>query len=175
MRFKSILLLLTVIFSLPNFSMALRLKGGRGAEPVPVVDSIAVKAVGDSVYAIIANAKKMELQVLPQQADSVQLHLSRKVPSRELALVRFIATNPENFVSETVVYGVFTPQWQVNCTYKNSFLALKYDFGLRKWGIFDVAGNTIKMFDIKDDDMLRLACQKFPENTFFTDLMLSRE
>lgn len=142
---------------------------------VIATDTVMHKAVGDSIYRVITNVKKIEITSLPLQSDSVRQTLSKKVPSSELGLMKFIATNPKNFMSDTILYGVFMPQFEATYTAKKGKVTLKYDFGLRKWGIFDAEGKQIALFDLSSDNMLRFACQQFPDNVFFHELLMTRE
>ena len=89
--------------------------------------------------------------------------------------MKFIATNPKNYMTDTTVYGVFMPQFQAIYANKKAKVTLKYDFGLRKWGIFNAENEKIAMFDLVSDNMLRFACKMFPDNKFFHELLLTRE
>ncbi|MCH5224978.1 MAG: hypothetical protein J1D77_03220 [Muribaculaceae bacterium] len=146
-------------------------------KPIPEVgikDTILQNALEDSVCHIILESKKITITQLPFQSDSTIPLSSKKIKQKNLSLIRFIVNNPENYLSNKPVYGEFIPQIEVKYNLKKRIIVLKYDFGLRKWGVFDHEEKCIAMFDLASDDMLRYACQLFPDNTFFSDLLLSR-
>ena len=175
MRLKVIhVLMLAVIATTTNCSAKVP-SDKSTSKQVVATDTIMQKAVGDSIYRIITNAKKIEITSSPLQSDSLKQTISRKVSSKDLELMKFIATNPKNYLSDTTVYGVFMPQFQATYTQKKTSVILKYDFGLRKWGIFDTEDKQIAMFDLVSDNMLRFACKMFPDNQFFFYLLLTRE
>lgn len=142
---------------------------------IAVMDTTMHNALGDSIYNIINAPKKVEISCLPLQSDSLKKAITKKVSSKELEIMKFIVTNPKNYMTNTTVYGVFMPQFQAVYTHKKAKIILKYDFGLRKWGIFDADDKQIAMFDLASDNMLRFACKMFPDNDFFHKLLLTRE
>ena len=163
MRLKVIhVLMLAVIATTTNCSAKVP-SDKSTSKQVVATDTIMQKAVGDSIYRIITNAKKVEITSSPLQSDSLKQTISRKVSSKDLELMKF------------TVYGVFMPQFQATYTQKKASVILKYDFGLRKWGIFDTEDKQIAMFDLVSDNMLRFACKMFPDNQFFHELLLTRE
>lgn len=175
MRLKVILVLMLAVIAITTSCSAKVPSDKSTFKAVVATDTIMHKAVGDSIYRIITNAKKVEIASLPLQSDSIKQTISKKVSSKDLELMKFIATNPKNYMADTVVYGVFMPQFQAVYTQKKAKVTLKYDFGLRKWGIFDVEDKQIAMFDLVSDNMLRFACKMFPDNQFFYELLLTRE
>lgn len=142
---------------------------------IAVMETTMYNALGDSIYYIIRAPKKVEISCLPSQSDSLKRAINKKVSSKELEIMKFIVTNPKNYMTNTTVYGVFMPQFQAVYTQKKAKIILKYDFGLRKWGIFDADDKQIAMFDLASDNMLRFACKMFPDNDFFHNLLLTRE
>lgn len=147
----------------------------KALNPVVATDTIMQKAVGDSIYRVITSAKKIEITSLPLATDSVKVEVKKKVSSKELGVLNFIVTNPKNYMSNISVYGVFLPQLQLKYTLKKEVVTLKYDFGLRKWGIFNADNKEVGMFDLESDNMLRFACQQFPDNKFYHELLMTRE
>lgn len=175
MRLKVILVLMLAVIVTATSCSAKALSERSTSESVVATDTTMYKAVGDSIYRIITKAKKVEIASLPLQSDSIKHTVSKRVSSKDLELMKFIATNPKNYMTDTTVYGVFMPQFQAVYTQKRAKVILKYDFGLRKWGIFDADDNLVAMFDLVSDNMLRFACKMFPENKFFHELLLTRE
>jgi hypothetical protein len=138
-------------------------------------DSIMQKAVGDSIYRVITKAKRIEVVSLSLASDSTQQEVTKRIPSKEFSIVNFIVTNPKNYLTNKPLYGEFMPQFQATYTLKKEVVYLRYDFGLRKWGVFDTNGVEIAMFDLASDNMLRLACKYFPDNKFFYEVLMTRE
>lgn len=174
MRLKTILTLMMALIATTTICIAKEPSGKGESQQVAATDTIMQKAVGDSIYRIITNAKKVEIAYLAPQSDSLRHPITRKVSSKSVVLMKFIATNPQNYRSDIAVYGEFMPQLQATYTQKKAKAILKYDFGLRKWGIFDSKDEQIAVFDLVSDNMLRFACQMFPDNQFFSDLLLKR-
>ncbi len=175
MRLKAILVLMLAVIATTTSCSAKTPSDKSTPQSVVATDTIMHNAVGDSIYRIIVNAKKVEISSLPLQSDSIKQTITKKVSSKELELMKFIATNPKNYMENTTVYGVFMPQFQAVYTQKKAKVTLKYDFGLRKWGIFDADDKQIAMFNLVSDNMLRFACKMFPDNQFFNELLLTRE
>lgn len=176
MRLKAILVLMLAVIATTTSSCSAKTPSDKSTpQSVVATDTIMHKAVGDSVYRIIVNAKKVEICSLPLQSDSIKQAITKKVSSKELELMKFIATNPKNYMENTTAYGVFMPQFQAVYIQKKAKVTLKYDFGLRKWGVFDVDDKQIAMFNLVSDNMLRFACKMFPDNQFFNELLLTRE
>lgn len=130
-------------------------------------DSLIRQAVGDSVCDILADASNLRISLLPAQGDSVPV--SRKIARKDRRLVSFIIFNPKNFLRDSRVYGIFLPQVELSFRAGRKELTVRYDFGLRKWGIFNSKGECLSMFDLEADNMLRFAALQFPDN-----LLLSR-
>lgn len=174
MRIKILLVLMLAVVATTTSCSAKTPSDKSTVKPVVATDTIMQKAVGDSIYRILTHAKKIEVMVLPKTTDSIQQEV-KKVPSKEFGILNFIVTNPKNYLSNSIVYGNFIPQLMVSYTLKKEKLNLKYDFGLRKWGIFDSEGKNLRMFDLASDNMLRFASQQFPQNIFFHELLMTRE
>lgn len=175
MKLKNILLIVSILSCATICCTAKEPINKSYDRPVAKTDTIMCKAIGDSTYRIITKAKKVEIASLPLLSDSIKQAISKKVSSKELELMKFIATNPKNYMTNETVYGVFMPQFQAVYTQKKAKITLKYDFGLRKWGIFDADDKQIAMFDLVSDNMLRFACKMFPDNPFFNELLFTRE
>lgn len=175
MRIRVFFVLMLVVIATTT-SCSARVPNDRStSKSVVATDTIMQNAVGDSIYRIITHAKKIEVTSLPLSSDSVKLELKKKISSNEFSVINFIVTNPKNYLSNTVMYGVFMPQFKVIYTLKKEVVTLKYDFGLRKWGLFDAKDKEIAMFDLVSDNMLRFACKQFPDNIFFNELLMTRE
>lgn len=175
MRIKILLMIMLAVVTTTT-SCSAKVPSDKGStKPVVASDTIMQKALGDSIYRVITQAKKIEVVSLPLASDSVKQELKKKITPKELGVVNFIVTNPKNYLSDTTVYGVFLPQLQLVYSLKKEVVTIKYDFGLRKWGVFNASNKEIGMFDLSSDNMLRFACQQFPDNAFFNELLMTRE
>ncbi len=134
-------------------------------------DSVMRKAVGDSIYSIITEAKKIKAEAIKLGNDSVSNVGEINVNSKDFSLIRFIVTEPKNYISNTIVYGKFRPCFTLTFTKKKECCILNFDFGLRKWNVCDSKGRMIKTYDLNSDDMLRLADSFFHGNRFFESLI----
>lgn len=175
MRIKIILMIMLAVVTTTTSCSAKEPRGKSSTNPIVATDTIMKKALGDSIYRVITQAKKIEVTSLPLVSDSIKQEVKKKITAKELGVVNFIVTNPKNYMSNTTVYGVFFPQLQLIYTLKKETVTIKYDFGLRKWGVFNASDKEIGMFDLSSDNMLRFACQQFPNNKFFYDLLMTRE
>lgn len=175
MRIKVLLVLMLAVIATTTSCSAKTPSDKSTTKPVVATDTVMQKAVGDSIYRVITHAKKIEVAALPLASDSIKQEEKKKIASKNFSVVNFIVTNPKNYMTNTTVYGVFMPQLKVVYSLKKEVVTLKYDFGLRKWGVFNSDEKEIAMFDLASDNMLRFACQQFPENKFFHELLMTRE
>lgn len=175
MRIKALLVLMLVVIATTTNCSAKTPSDKSTVKPVVATDTIMQKAIGDSIYYIITHAKKNEVSAIPQSSDSTHQEMKKKISSKKIDIINFIVTNPKNYLSNVIVYGNFVPQLKVTYTLKKEVVYLKYDFGLRKWGVFNSEDKELGMFDLASDNMLRFACQQFPDNRFFHELLMTRE
>ncbi len=175
MRIKVLLVLMLAVIATTTSCSAKTPSDKSTVKPVVATDTIMQKAISDSIYRIITHAKKIEVSVLPQSSDSIHQEMKKKISSKKFDIINFIVTNPKNYLSNVIVYGNFVPQLKVTYTLKKEVVYLKYDFGLRKWGVFNSEDKELGMFDLASDNMLRFACQQFPDNKFFHELLMTRE
>ncbi len=173
MKLKHILALMLVVIATTTGCSA---KNNRAIKHHEIVaaDSIMKKAVGDSIYSIITHAKKINASLITR-VDSTCKIVTKKVSPKDFGIIRFIVTNPKNYLTDATVYGLFMPQFQMTFINKKRSVTLKYDFGLRKLGVFNDAGKQIAMRDLASDNMLRFACMTFPNDKFLNDLLRAKE
>lgn len=144
-----------------------------GSQPSTETDSVMRNAVGDSVYKIIAEAKKVkaeEIKLTNHTTKSVK-DASIDVKAKYIPLVQFILTDPKIYHGDLATYGNFMPCFKLTFIKKKETYVLNFDFGLKKWNVCDDMGKQIKMFDLSSDDMLRLANMLFPENELYKSLI----
>lgn len=138
-----------------------------------VKDSVMRKALGDSVYSILTEAKAVEaalkLKTKDNKNDSI---VNVKVSKNDKYVLDFILSAPSNYVSNDTVYGKYIPNFSLtfNASKGRTCIA-NFDFGLGKWNICDSKGKEIVRYDLPTTDVLRLANQLFPECKYFSDLL----
>ncbi len=134
-------------------------------------DSVMRKAVGDSIYTIISEAKKVKAEIIRLGIDSTSLQNGFFVKDKYIPLVKFVLSDPKIYNDSTPAYGSFMPCFLLTFIKKKEACMAKYDFGLKKWAICDDKGNRLKTFDLFSDDMLRVADLLFPNNKHFQSLI----
>ncbi len=138
-----------------------------------IADTIMRSAIGDSIYHIIAEAKKIKAEAITLSNDSLKraTFVMTDVKSKYKPLVLFLLSSPLNYQSDNIVYGKFMPCFTLTFTKKKESCIINFDFGLQKWEICDSKGRMIKKFDYPSIDMLRFANILFPNNNFFKTLI----
>lgn len=138
-----------------------------------VKDSVMRKAVGDSIYNIIIDAKKVVAVVKLKTSDNKNdSTINVKVNKMDKYVLNFILTAPSNYESNDTVWGKYFPNFSLNFTAsKGRKCSANFDFGLKKWNISDAKGNEIVIFDMPTNDVLRLANKLFPEFEYFNVLL----
>ncbi len=134
-------------------------------------DSVMYKAVGDSIYTIISEAKKIKAEIVRFKTDSTSLQDGFFVKDKYIHLVKFVLSDPKIYNGSTPTYGSFMPCLSLIFIKKKEICVAKFDFGLKKWAICDGNGNELKTFDLFSDDMLRVADLLFPNNKHFQSLI----
>lgn len=133
-------------------------------------DSVMRTAVGDSIYRIITEAKKIKAEEIKLTNDTTKATVSEaiNVKGKYFPLVQFILANPKNYGGDTTVYGQFIPCFKLTFIKKKEEVCILYfDFGLKKWNLCDNTGKVVKQFDFPSDDMLRFANMLFPDNDLY--------
>lgn len=144
-----------------------------GSQPSTETDSVMRSAIGDSIYRVITEAKKIkaeEINVTYDTTKSVK-DVAIDVKSKFVPLVQFVLTDPKIYHGDLATYGNFMPCFKLTFIKKKEVSILNFDFGLKKWNVCDGTGKQIKMFDLSSDDMLRLANMLFPENELYKNLI----
>lgn len=137
------------------------------------VDSVMRKALGDSIYIILTEAKavtaSLKLKTKDNKNDSI---VNVKVSKNDKYVLDFILSAPSNYVSNDTVYGKYVPNFSLTfIAAKGHLCVAKFDFGLGKWNICDARGNEIVRYDLPTTDVLRLANRLFPECKYFSELL----
>lgn len=136
-------------------------------------DSVMRNAVGDSVYTLILEAKKIKAEEIKLTNDTTKIAKDESIDLKPkyIPLVLFILTDPKIYHGNLATYGKFMPSFKLTFIKKKEICILNFDFGLKKWNICDGTGKQIKMFDLSSDDMLRFANMLFPENELYKNLI----
>lgn len=135
------------------------------------IDTVMRKALGDSIYSIVSEAKKIKVDVIKMEMDSTSLKDGFFVKGKYIPLVKFVLSDPKIYNGYTPVYGSFMPCFSLTFIKKKESCVAKFDFGLKKWAIYNDKGANLKIFDLSSDDMLRLANLLFPNNKHFQSLI----
>ena len=136
-------------------------------------DSVMRTAVGDSIYIIITEAKKIKAEEIILSSDTTKTSnsITIDVKGKYVPIVQFILANPNLYASDLASFGSYMPCFKLIFIKKKETCILNFDFGLKKWTICDGTGKVIKKYDLSSDDMLRLANMLFPKNDLFKKLI----
>lgn len=148
-------------------------KNGRSEISLSQRDTVMRKAVGDSLYSILNDAKKvsasLKLRTYDNKKDSI---VNVKVAKNDKYVLNFILSAPSYYASNDTVYGKFLPNFTLTFTAnKGKKCFANFDFGLRKWSVCDAQGKEIVRFDLPTNDVLRFANQLFPNCEYFNELL----
>lgn len=138
-------------------------------------DSVMCKALGDSIYTILTEAKavsaSLKLKTQDNKNDSI---VKVKVAKNDKYVLNFILSAPSNYESNDTVYGKYVPNFSLTFNAaKNQSCVANFDFGLRKWNICDAKGKEIVRYDLPTIDVLRMANRLFPDCKYFNELLNS--
>lgn len=147
--------------------------GPSGSQLSMETDSVMRNAIGDSIYKIIIEARKIKAEEIRLTSDTTNTakEVSIDVKTKYVPLVQFILADPHIYQGDLITYGNFMPCFKLTFIKKKEVCNLNFDFGLKKWNVCDGEGKQIKMFDLSSDDMLRLANMLFPENVLYKNLI----
>lgn len=134
-------------------------------------DSVMTKAVVDSIYTIISNAKKVKAEIIKAKTDSASSHDLCYVKRKYIPLVKFVISDPRIYNLRTPAYGSFMPCFSLTFYKKKEICVAKFDFGLKKWAIYDCNGKELATFDLSSNDMLRVADLLFPDSKYLQSLI----
>ena len=166
--FKLAIMSMFALFSFTGCSAHPSNAGDSPVQSQMQTDSVMRAAVGDSIYRIIVEAKKIKAEEIKMTNDTTQATISTeiKVQGKMIPLVQFIISNPKNYDGDMAVYGQFMPCFKLTFIRKKESCILNFDFGLKKWTVCDSKGKGIKTYNLPSD-MLRLANMLFPENDLY--------
>lgn len=168
---KKLLTLILVVLGTTTGCSARTNVSAKKNDKMDVVDSIVVRAIGDSISFHINTAKNVEMRIMRQPQDSTVTCDNVKITGKHRKLLDFIVANPKNYMSDTIVYGKFLPLLSIEYYDKKTRITINYDFALRKWNFCDSEGKELYTFDIISDDIIRFAAMFFPENEYVRELI----
>lgn len=136
-------------------------------------DSVMRKALGDSIYTVITEAKSisasLKLKAQDNKKDSI---VNVKVSKNDKYVLDFIISAPSNYVSNNTVYGQYVPNFSITFkASKGQSCVANFDFGLGKWNVCDAKGKEIARYDLPSTEVLRLANRLFPDCEYFSNLL----
>lgn len=151
--------------------------GPSGSQLSTETDSVMRNAVGDSIYRVITEAKKIKSEMMFFSGDSVAKSQIKEIciKSKDVNLILFVLSDPKLYGGDIDVYGAFMPSFTLTFSKKKEMCVAKFDFGLHKWAIYDSKGRMLNRYDLLSDNMLRLANILFPENDLFKKLINSEK
>lgn len=136
-------------------------------------DSVMRTSIGDSIYRIIVDAKKIKAEEIKLTNDTTSTDNVNviNVKGKYIPLVYFSLSDPRIYVGNITTFGNFMPCFKLTFINKGEMCILNFDFGLKKWTFCDNTGKNIRMFDLSSDNMLRVANMLFPENDLYNKLI----
>ncbi len=140
-------------------------------QPHSPCDSIVQKALGDSIFNIIANAKTITAEIIGYTDSTKAKTPEVKLSAEDLKIMKFLLRNPQNVSSNDTVFGRVLPNICFKFQYKKQMCQLFFDFGLRKWQVKDKDDHILKTFDIKSPEFVHLASQLFPSDEYLNELL----
>ena len=154
-------------------AMACASNGGSANDDSPLSpqDSIVQKALGDSIFNIIANAKTITAEIIGYTDSTKAKTPEVKLSAEDLQIMKFLLRNPQNVASNDTVFGRVLPNICFKFQYKKQMCQLYFDFGLRKWQVKDKDDKVLRTFDIKSPEFVHLASQLFPSDEYLNELL----
>ena len=134
-------------------------------------DSIVQTAVGDSIFAIIVNAKSITAEIVGYTDSTKEKTPEVKLSADDIKILKFLLMNPQNVSSNDTVFGKVLPNICFTFKSKNKICQLLFDFGLKKWQILDADFNILKTFDLKSSEFVHLASRLFPNDEYLNLLL----
>lgn len=132
-------------------------------------DSVIQRTVSDSIYHLLTKSKEIRAFVL--DIDTASHKRPLRLNRMQRTILRFIITDAANYQSDITVYGKFMANFQLEFRHKGNVCLLHFDFGLKKWQLCSKNGEVLKQYDLKTNDMLRLAHMIFPTNDLINELI----
>lgn len=171
--FRLAIMLMVAVFTFTGCSAHPNTTNTSDSQPSIETDSVMKNAVGDSIYKIITEAKKVKAAEIKLTNDTTKTakEVTIDVKSKYIPLVQFVISDPKIYRGDLDVYGNFMPCFKLTFIKKKEACILNFDFGLKKWSVCNSDGKQNKRFDLSSDDMLRLANILFPENDLYKNLI----
>lgn len=124
--------------------------------------------INDSISDIITKATNIKCKLVSSNPlDTVRKNDTKSVPAHLRPVLSFLISDPSNFETNDIVYGLFSPsvRYEFEKT-KNQKVMVDLDFGLKKLKISDRQGNIILISDMPttSNQFLRLTRLIFPKD-----------
>lgn len=141
-----------------------------------VTDSIMMASLGDSIATEILHSKKVIVERLFPESDTTHVNIIKILNEQESAIVAFLFSNPDNYVSNNVVFGVFNPSISVTFEGNDSTYKAYFDFGLGKWSLSNNnSDEELFKYDLKSKEILRCCNMLFPDDEFHKFLLTNNQ
>lgn len=123
----------------------------------------------DSITSIINTSENILCQLITlNPIDTTRVDSVKSVPCDLNPVIRFLLSDPRNFMSNEIVYGNFSPTVEyVFTSKKGQKICLALDFGLRKWRLLNVNKEILASADMKANNLqfLRVTRIIFPKDS----------
>lgn len=172
--------LVSLMFAMFAVVVGCSARTGRTSEAKDITvekDTVMRKALGDSIYNILVEAKNVNASLKLKTADNKNdSTVNVKIGKNDKYVLRFILSDPSNYKSNDTVYGQYVPNFSLQFTAsKGKTCKANFDFGLKKWNICNAKEEEIAKFDLPTDEVLRMANLIFPDCELFKVLINSTE
>ena len=168
---KMKLIVAAMLLAFSAMACAANGESGNTEMPLSPRDSIVQKALGDSIFNIIANAKSITAEIIGYTDSTKAKTPEVKLSAEDLKIMKFLLRNPQNVSSNDTVFGRVLPNICFKFQYKKQMCQLFFDFGLRKWQVKDKNDRVLNTFDIKSPEFVHLASQLFPSDEYLNELL----
>lgn len=147
------------------------------AAKIEIVDSMARKAVNDSVYAILMNGK-IKSMLVSEDGNGIHYDEIKFLSRDDCHLLRFLVTAPDIYLGlgNAKMYGKFMPcirfEFQKN---EDEVVSVNLDFGLKIWTMTDKKGDELYKSALSATGLLRFSHFLYPKNVFIKNLYYSTQ
>ena len=131
------------------------------------IDTCYKSFIPDSIVSIIAETKTVKMNIDSSMSDPATNNMMYNCSKEVNSVVKYLLFDDENYRTDTLVKGHFTPWVQVTFEgKKKKSVYLELDFGLWKWRLLDSTKKVICIRDMGTNrkQFLRLVRTIYPSN-----------
>lgn len=122
----------------------------------------------DSITNIISHFKRVECELQGKNPRDTVRVITKKVLSRKYnEVLRYILSDDDNYKTNDILFGLFSSSIKYKIIQSHrKYVYAEFDFGLRKWQIFDSNREVLFQGDIKENNLqiLRFSRLIFPDD-----------